>query len=110
LFEEVAVIKVSVIYPYKNGARFDMGYYLDSHIPMVRQRLGAACKGIAVDQGAVGVAPEGSPAFAVMAHLLFESVPVFQAAFAPHAQAIMADIPNYTPIEPVVQISDVKLS
>jgi hypothetical protein len=44
-----------------------------------------------------------------MGHLLFESADSFQAAFAAHAAAIMADIPNYTAIEPVIEASEVKL-
>jgi len=39
----------------------------------------------------------------------FDTVESFQAAFAPHAATIMADIPNYTAIQPVIQISEVKL-
>jgi hypothetical protein len=37
------MIKVSVLYPDGPGATFDMGYYLNRHIPMVRAKLGAAC-------------------------------------------------------------------
>jgi uncharacterized protein (TIGR02118 family) len=103
------MIKVSVLYPEREGVGFDMSYYLNRHIPMVRDKLGAACKGATVDQGLAGGAPGTRPAFVVMAHLLFESVAAFQAAFAPHATEIMADIPNYTQIEPVIQISDVKM-
>jgi uncharacterized protein (TIGR02118 family) len=44
-----------------------------------------------------------------MGHLYFDSVEAFQAAFGPHAPAIMADIPNYTDIQPVIQISEVKM-
>jgi uncharacterized protein (TIGR02118 family) len=44
-----------------------------------------------------------------MGHLYFDTLEAFQAAFGPHAQAFMADIPNYTDIEPTLQISDVKL-
>jgi hypothetical protein len=35
------VIKVSVLYPNTAGCKFDMGYYLDKHMPMVQQKLGA---------------------------------------------------------------------
>jgi uncharacterized protein (TIGR02118 family) len=44
-----------------------------------------------------------------MVHMLFDSAEAFQAAFGPHAKVIMADIPNYTDIQPTIQISDAKL-
>jgi uncharacterized protein (TIGR02118 family) len=103
------MIKVSVFYPNEEGKKFDMHYYLDNHIPMIQEKLGAALKGGAVDLGLAGASP-GSPAtFIVMAHLLFDSVEDFQTAFGPHAQSIMGDIPNYTDIQPTIQISEVKL-
>jgi hypothetical protein len=36
-------------------------------------------------------------------------VAAFQGAFGPHAAAIMADIKNYTNVQPVIQISEVKM-
>ena len=33
----------------------------------------------------------------------------FQDAFEPHAEALMADIPNYTNIQPTIQINEVKI-
>jgi uncharacterized protein (TIGR02118 family) len=44
-----------------------------------------------------------------MGHLYFGSVAEFQAAFGPHTTAIMADVPNYTNIQPVIQVSEVKM-
>jgi uncharacterized protein (TIGR02118 family) len=78
-------------------------------MPMVKQKLGAACKAISVDQGVGGVQPGSRPSFAAMAHLSFESVDAFQSAFGPHAEAILGDIPNYTDLQPTIQISEVKL-
>jgi uncharacterized protein (TIGR02118 family) len=103
------MIKVSVLYPAGANTKFDMDYYCKSHMPMVQKTLGAACKSIAVEQGLAGAAPGAPPAFAAMGHLYFDSVAEFQAAFAPHAAEIMADIPNYTNIQPTIQISEVKL-
>ena len=103
------MIKVSVLYPNTEGRKFDMAYYCNEHMPMVREKLGAACKAISVDQGLMGVQPGSRPSFAAMAHLSFDSVEAFQSAFGPHAGAIMGDIPNYTDIEPIIQLSDVKL-
>ena len=103
------MIKVSVLYPNEEDKKFDMDYYLNSHIPMVQEKLGDALKGGAVEQGLGGVEP-GSPAiYVAMAHLLFDSVETFQSAFGPHSEAIMADVPNYTDIQPTIQISEVKI-
>jgi uncharacterized protein (TIGR02118 family) len=37
------MIKVTVMYPYTEGARFDHAYCRDRHMPMVKARLGSAC-------------------------------------------------------------------
>jgi uncharacterized protein (TIGR02118 family) len=103
------MIKVSVFYPNNEGSKFDIDYYCNRHMPMVLQKLGTACKGAAVEQGIAGPTPGSRPAFIAMGHIYFDSVEAFQTAFGPHADAIMADIPNYTDIQPTLQISDVKI-
>ena len=103
------MIKVSVLYPNSEGSRFDMVYYCNSHIPMVQEKLGAALKKVAVDEGIGGPEPGSSAAYTAMAHLFFDSVGAFQDAFGPHAGAIMGDIPNYTDVQPTIQISEVKM-
>jgi uncharacterized protein (TIGR02118 family) len=103
------MIKVSVLYPYSEGVRFDMGYYCNSHMPLVQEKLGAACKGLSVEHGVSGPEPGTPPVYIAMGHLYFETVEAFQEAFGPHAEAIMGDVPNYTDIQPVLQISEVKL-
>jgi uncharacterized protein (TIGR02118 family) len=103
------MVKVSVLYPYKEGGSFNMDYYLKSHIPMVQKKCGPACKQVTVEQGLSGADPSTKPAFAVTAHMLFDSVDAFRAAFGPHSAEIMADIANYTQLQPIVQISEVKM-
>src|ERR1700677_2883732 len=78
------MIKVSVFYPWSAGAEFDMKYYLASHMPLVKQRLGAACKGINVDQGVAGGAPGAPPSFIAIGHILADSPEAFQGAIGPH--------------------------
>jgi uncharacterized protein (TIGR02118 family) len=103
------MIKVSVLYPHRDGGKFNMDYYCKSHMPMVKDRLGAALKGMAVEQGLGGGAPGAPPAYAAMGHLYFESANDFQAGFERHAKEFMDDVPNYTDLEPIIQISEVKL-
>jgi uncharacterized protein (TIGR02118 family) len=103
------MIKVSVMYPNGQGQTFDMAYYLNKHIPMVKQKLGAALKNVTVEQGVAGAAPGAPPTYLALGNLYFDTAEAFQAAFAPHAPAIMGDVANYTNTQPVVQISAVKL-
>ena len=103
------MIKVSVLYPQKAGARFDMDYYCDSHMPLVQSKLKPALKGMAVDKGLAGGGPGTPPAYVAMCHLWFDSVTAYERAFESSGEAILSDIPNYTDIEPVVQISEVML-
>lgn len=103
------MIKVSVFYANRRDAKFDIAYYCDKHIPLVRRLLGATVKGAAVDHGIAGMGPGSAAPYIAIGHLLFESSEAFQKAFEPHAAAIMGDIPNYTNIEPVIQVSEIRM-
>jgi uncharacterized protein (TIGR02118 family) len=103
------MVKISVYYPNSAGVRFDINYYVNKHIPMVRQKIGPALKGVAVEQGIAGGTPGAPPPYVAVGHLAFDSVDAFQAAFAAHAEAIMADVSNYTNVQPIIQIGEVKL-
>jgi uncharacterized protein (TIGR02118 family) len=103
------VIIVSVLYPNGPGSRFDMDYYLRKHMPMVQERLGSPLRRMAVEQGLAGGASGEPPPFLAAGHLHFDSLEAFQKAFGAHAGPILADVPNYTNTQPVIQISEVKL-
>jgi uncharacterized protein (TIGR02118 family) len=104
------MITVSVLYPNSEGSRFDMSYYTSKHIPMVKKLLGSALKGCIVEQGISGAGPGTKPAYSTICHLRFDSVEAFQQAFGPHAATIQNDIKHYSNVEPVIQISDVRMS
>jgi uncharacterized protein (TIGR02118 family) len=103
------MIKVSVFYPNEEGKNFDMEYYCNKHIPMVQELLGVELKGIAVEQGLGGGEPGSKPTYTAMGHMNFDSVEAFQSAFGPHAESILGDLPNFTGIQPMIQISEVKI-
>ena len=102
------MVKVSVLYPNREGTKFDMAYYLNHHIPMVRQLLGSALEGVSVEHGISGEEP-GSPPYVTTCHLLFDSVQAYQTSFGAHAQEIIEDIPKYTDSQPLIQIGEVRL-
>ena len=102
------MIRVSVHYPGKPGAKFDHAYYKDKHIPMVKSRLGGLglvrCE---IDRGVSGGAPGSAAPYTCIGYLYFNSVDEFGKAMGAHGKEIMADVPNYTDIKPEVQISEI---
>lgn len=102
-------IKVSVLYPSSAGSNFDMEYYCNKHVPMVGGLLGNAVIGATVEKGVGGGDPGSHPAYAAMGNLYFNTMESFQESFGPNAGKIMADLPNFTNIEPIVQISEVMI-
>ena len=100
------MIKVSVIYPNKPGSRFDSDYFLNVHMPLAAKLLGHALKGVTAEIGIGGPAPGQPPAYAAIAGFTCESADVFMLAFMPIANQLGNDVPNYTDIEPVIQISN----
>ena len=101
------MIKVTVMYPNLPGGHFDHDYYCSRHMPMVKSRMGDSCRFYTVDKGLAGVQLDTPPAFVAMCHIFSESQEAFQNGFGPHADEIMADIPNYTNLTPVLQISEI---
>ncbi|MDP1593894.1 MAG: EthD family reductase [Gallionella sp.] len=106
------MIKISILYPNNNGARFDLRYYIDKHMPMSIELLGAHAgfRGVSVEHGLGGGIPGTEAAYVAMCHYQFDSVENFMAAFMPHAAVLQGDMPNYTDIEPVIQVNEVLIS
>ena len=103
------MVKISILYP--NKGTFDMEYYLNTHMPRSIALLSAG-KGycsVSVEHGLGGAAPGSAPAFVALCHYVFDTADNFMAAFMPHAAELQGDMPNYTDIEPVIQISGVAI-
>jgi uncharacterized protein (TIGR02118 family) len=101
------MIKVTVMYPFAEGSRFDHSYYRDRHMPMVKSRLGDACAYYTVEKGLAGGAPGAAPAFVAMCAFICNSAEGYQAAMQQHRAEVRSDIANYTDITPVIQFSEV---
>lgn len=106
------MVKISILYPNTPGSRFDVAYYVETHMPMSIKLLSAhpGFKGVSVERGMGGVVPGSAPNYIAMCHFLFSSVEDFLAAFLPNAPALQGDMPNYTDIEPVIQFNEVLIS
>jgi uncharacterized protein (TIGR02118 family) len=106
------MIRISILYPNNEGSRFDVSYYVETHMHMSIRLLSAypGFKGVSVEHGLSGVFPGSKPTYTAMCHFLFDSVEDFLAAFMPNAEVLQSDMPNYTDIEPVIQFNEVLIS
>jgi len=102
------MVRISVLYPAADGKKFDVDYYVNKHMKLVRDRLTSfGLVRTEVDKGVAGGAP-GSPApYVAIGHVYFNALEGFQKGMGQHAKEIMADIANYTNIQPQIQISEV---
>jgi len=96
---KITMIRLSVFYPSTEGATFDHDYYRNNHIPLCVKTWGL--DGAEIDKGLNG------PNVAAV-HFKFASPEALQAAMGAEGTAnILADVPNYTSIAPVLQTSEI---
>ncbi|RDY62007.1 EthD family reductase [Flagellimonas nanhaiensis] len=101
------MIKVTILYPNGEGKTFDMDYYANKHMPMVARLLGDSLKLQAIDNGLSGRTPDEPIPYLAIGYLYFDQLSAYRNSFGPNAKQIVGDIPNYTNIQPIVQISEV---
>jgi uncharacterized protein (TIGR02118 family) len=93
------MISFSVFYPTTDGATFDHDYYRTSHVPLACRTWGLT--GAQIEKGVTGP-------YVAAVHFSFDTMDAMNAAMAaPGTADVMADVANYTTIEPVIQISEV---
>ncbi len=94
------MIRVTLLYPKTDDSTFDMDYYTSSHMPMFAAAIGDACTGWGVDQIVSGP-------YECVAWVTVESMEAFGAAMKANGGPVMADVPNYTNVQPVTAIGNV---
>jgi uncharacterized protein (TIGR02118 family) len=102
------MVRVSVYYTGGEGKRFDLDYYTNKHMKLVRDRLGSfGCLRTEVDKGIAGGAPGAPAPYVAVGHVYFDSLDGFQKGMGQHGKEILGDVPNYTNIQPQIQISEI---
>jgi uncharacterized protein (TIGR02118 family) len=101
------MLKVSVLYPYTEGGRFDMEYFLQHHLPLVDKAWGGALLKKEIDAGLSGPGPGTRPPYVAVAHLYFASTETFQAALGPQHKELEKEARHFTDIKPTIQVSRV---
>jgi uncharacterized protein (TIGR02118 family) len=102
---ELGMILVSALYANEAGSRFDARYYREVHTPFALEMLRPL--GLLDIRSTTGIASlDGTPPpFWVISEMTFETRRHFDDAMAACGERLFADIPHYTDVAPVLQIS-----
>jgi uncharacterized protein (TIGR02118 family) len=99
--------KVSVMYPNQEGVRFDFEYYCNTHMKLVEEHLNAfGLVKTGVDKGVSGGGQDPAP-YICIGHLYFETREGYDKGIAEAGSILRGDIPNFTDITPIRQISEI---
>ena len=102
------MIRVTVAYRNESGKKFNWDYFSGPHNTLVHRELDSrGLVSLEQDKGISSADPSASPPFVAMAHLTFNTIEEVHQAFQAVGGTVMGDIPNYTDIEPAIQISEI---
>lgn len=102
------LFKVEILYPNGEGKTFDMDYYESKHMPMVAAFLGKNLKFYEIDKGIAGRTANDKVPYIAVGYFYVKNVAEYNKTIGENREAIIGDIKNYTNIQPVIQISEVK--
>jgi len=102
------LFKVAVLYPNGEGKTFDMDYYESKHMPMVAGLLGKNLKFYEIDKGIAGRTANDKVPFIAVGYFYVKDVAEYNKAIGQNREAVINDIKNYTNIQPVIQVSEVR--
>ena len=105
---EKGMIKVAIFYPNGDDKTFDMDYYANKHMPMAADLFGDALKAMIIDKGLAHGTPDMPVPYVAIGYFYFDTMSSFENAMGPNSEKLKADVPNYTNIRPIIQISEVQ--
>jgi uncharacterized protein (TIGR02118 family) len=102
------MFKVTILYPNGEGKSFDMNYYEEKHMPMMAGFIGDNLQFYEIDKGIAGRTANDSIPFLAVGYFYIRDVAEYNKAIAANRETIVGDIGNYTNIQPIIQISEVR--
>jgi uncharacterized protein (TIGR02118 family) len=105
---EPGMFKVTILYPFGEDKNFDLEYYEKKHMPMMAGFIGKNLKFYEIDRGISGRNANEKPAFAAIGYFYISDINEYNEAIARNREVVMNDLKNYTNIQPLVQVSEVR--
>jgi uncharacterized protein (TIGR02118 family) len=101
------MIKVAILYANGEGKTFDMDYYSTKHMPLAASLFGESLVTMSIDKGLASTTPGAPVPYLAIGYFYFENMDSMKGAMGPNSEKLRADVPNYTNIQPVIQVSEV---
>lgn len=102
------LFKVTILYPNGEGKTFDMNYYESKHMPMVAGYLEKNLQYYEIDCGISGRTPTDKVPYLAIGSFYVNDIAEYNRAIGQHRDSIISDFKNYTNIQPIIQISELK--
>ena len=102
------LFKVAILYPNEEGKTFDMAYYESKHMPMLAGFLGKNLQFYEIDKGISGRTANDKVPYLVVGYFYVKDIAEYNKAIGQNREAVVNDLKNYTNIQPIIQISEVR--
>ena len=97
------MVRLTVLYPKTDSSQFDLSYYLDTHIPLVKERLTPfGLTGVDMQEALAG--GDAHPPYAMITGLAFNTTDELEQGMGTHGAELLGDIPNFTDVQPITQV------
>jgi len=101
------MFKVSVMYPNEEGGKFNIDYYRTTHMELVKKHLKPfGLIKTDVNKGISGGGDQTAP-YICIGNLYFDSQDGYERGIAEAGPILRGDIPNFTNVTPIRQISEI---
>ena len=98
---------INILYPAKDNDAFDFKFYLDRHVPLIKDILGASLHRLEVRKGASAQDGSSAPTYTCVISIWIADWPAYEKALAARASELIAEVPLFTKVMPMIQIDEV---
>ena len=99
-------VSVQVLYPVGKDTHFDLDYYYNQHTAVLQEHMGAHMERTLVTNGTADGGGGAAPFYAI-ATLVFADEAARGAGLAA-AGPVLADLPNFTNVQPLMMLGEVQ--
>ncbi len=98
---------ITVLYKNGDNVKFDFDYYKKNHMTMIMKLYGKAIRKFELRKGISGQDNSSKPPYVAVVNIWIADQAAFDAAGAKYSAKLVADVPNFTNTQAVVQNDEV---